>query len=92
MRDLFLELKNRKVIKVGIAYLVGAWLVLPFPDVSAEQDQEHFCDVLTGIPGLRVASRTSTFSLKGKQVDLDSLRGHPRYQAILDALSESSTT
>lgn len=145
MRDLFLELKNRKVIKVGIAYLVGAWLVLqladvvfpaiglsdkavtlvfgilavgfplalilswvfdvtsagikrsedieetgersdrspsiaviPFPDVSAEQDQEHFCDglteellnVLTCIPGLRVASRTSTFSLKGKQVDL----------------------
>lgn len=42
--------------------------------MSAEQDQEHFCDglteellnVLTCIPGLRVASRTSTFSLKGK--------------------------
>jgi adenylate cyclase len=52
--------------------------VVPFPDMSAEQDQEHFCDglteellnVLTCIPGLRVASRTSSFSLKGKQIDL----------------------
>jgi len=52
--------------------------VLPFPDMSAEKDQEHFCDglteellnVLTRIPGLRVASRTSSFSFKGKETDL----------------------
>jgi len=52
--------------------------VLPFSDFSAEQDQEHFCDglteellnVLTGIPGLRVASRTSCFAFKGKDLDL----------------------
>jgi len=52
--------------------------VLPFPDMSAEKDQEHFCDglteellnVLTRIPKLRVASRTSSFSFKGKKTDL----------------------
>ena len=52
--------------------------VLPFPDMSAEKDQEHFCDglteellnVLTRIPNLRVASRTSSFSFKGKDTDL----------------------
>jgi adenylate cyclase len=52
--------------------------VLPFPDMSAEKDQEHFCDglteellnVLTRIPNLRVASRTSSFSMKNKDVDL----------------------
>jgi adenylate cyclase len=52
--------------------------VLPFPDMSAERDQEHFCDglteellnVLTSIPGLRVASRTSCFAFKGKDTDL----------------------
>jgi len=52
--------------------------VLPFPDMSAEKDQEHFCDglteellnVLTRISGLRVASRTSSFSFKGKETDL----------------------
>lgn len=53
--------------------------VLPFPDLSAEQDQEHFCDgltdellnVLTCIPNLRVASRTSSFAFKGKDANLD---------------------
>ncbi len=144
MQNFFRELKDRKVLKVGIAYVVGAFVVLevadvmfpaiglpdsaitlvfgllaagfpltliltwafditpdgikraeavkstessesgpsiaviPFPDMSAEKDQEHFCDglteellnVLTCIPGLRVASRTSSFSLKGKQIDL----------------------
>lgn len=52
--------------------------VIPFPDMSAEQDQAHFCDglteellnVLTEIPGLRVASRTSCFALKNKDLDL----------------------
>jgi adenylate cyclase len=52
--------------------------VLPFPDMSAEKDQEHFCDglteellnVLTHIPKLRVASRTSSFSFKGKEFNL----------------------
>jgi len=52
--------------------------VMPFPDLSAEQDQQHFCDglteellnVLMQIPGLRVASRTSCFAFKGKDVDL----------------------
>lgn len=55
--------------------------VLPFPDMSAERDQEHFCDgltdellnVLTRIPNLRVASRTSSFAFKGKAVDLASV-------------------
>ena len=145
MRDFFRQLSDRRVTRVGIGYLVGAWLtmqlvdvifpamglpdwsitlmlgilaagfplalilswvfdvtprgiertgdtaqpevtaaagpsiaVLPFPDMSAEKDQEHFCDglteellnVLTRIPNLRVASRTSSFSMKNKDVDL----------------------
>jgi adenylate cyclase len=152
MRDFFRELRERRVIRVGIAYLVGSWVVmqladvifpalglpnwwitlvlgilaagfplalilswmfditprgikrsqgaalheaaeatnkvtpasgpsiavLPFPDMSAEKDQQHFCDglteelmnVLTRIPNLRVASRTSSYSLKDKDVDL----------------------
>lgn len=151
MKTFFQELSKRHVVKVGIAYLVVAWLVLqladvifpalglpdwsitlalgllvigfpvalvlawvfdltpggiertgagseapaplaaqdalirdlsiavlPFPDLSAEQDQEHFCDgltdellnVLTCIPNLRVASRTSSFAFKGKDTNL----------------------
>jgi adenylate cyclase len=48
--------------------------VLPFTDMSPDHDQEHFGDgvaeevlnVLTRIPDLRVAARTSSFSYKDK--------------------------
>ena len=52
--------------------------VLPFVDLSAEQDQEYFSDgiseeilnALVRIDGLRVAGRTSSFSFKGRDEDL----------------------
>ncbi len=33
MRDFFRELRERKVIRVGIAYLVGSWVVMQLADV-----------------------------------------------------------
>jgi TolB-like protein/tetratricopeptide (TPR) repeat protein/tRNA A-37 threonylcarbamoyl transferase component Bud32 len=52
--------------------------VLPFIDLSAEKDQDYFCDgmaeeiinALTKIDGLRVAARTSSFAFKGKSEDV----------------------
>lgn len=52
--------------------------VLPFADMSPEHDNEYFSDglceellnVLTRVPGLRVASRTSCFAFKGKDADI----------------------
>ena len=52
--------------------------VLPFTDMSQEQDQEYFCDgmaeelldALSRIKDLRVAARTSSFSFKGQQRDI----------------------
>ncbi|MFC1537358.1 adenylate/guanylate cyclase domain-containing protein [Gemmatimonadota bacterium] len=52
--------------------------VLPFVDMSAGKDQEYFCDglaeellnMLAKIKGLRVIARTSSFSFKGKDVDI----------------------
>ena len=52
--------------------------VLPFADLSQEGDQEFFADgiseeilnVLVGIPDLKVAGRTSSFSFKGRNEDL----------------------
>ena len=49
--------------------------VLPFADMSPNQDREYFCDgvaeelinALTQIKGLRVVARTSAFSYKGKE-------------------------
>lgn len=52
--------------------------VLPFADMSPGKDQEYFSDglteellnVLAQLPGLRVCSRTSSFSLKNANVDI----------------------
>ena len=52
--------------------------VLPFTNLSDDNEQEHFCDglteellnVLANLPGLRVASRTSCFAFKGKKTNL----------------------
>ena len=51
--------------------------VLPFADLSPERDHEYFADglaeeilnVLAQFEGLKVAARTSSFSLKGEDID-----------------------
>lgn len=52
--------------------------VLPFTNISADPEQEYFCDgiteelinTLTQIKDLRVVARTSAFSFKGKNTDI----------------------
>ncbi len=52
--------------------------VLPFDDLSPDQDQRYFTDgiseellnVLVRVDGLRVASRTSAFTFRGKNLDI----------------------
>jgi len=52
--------------------------VLPFTDMSAARDQDYFCEgmaeeilnALSGVGGLRVAARTSTFRLKNEDADI----------------------
>ena len=55
--------------------------VLPFANMSADVDNEHFCDglaeellnALSKIEALKVAARTSAFSFKGKSVDVGTI-------------------
>lgn len=52
--------------------------VLPFVDMSADKDQDYFCDGITEelinalaqVQGLRVVARTSAFEFKGKGRDI----------------------
>jgi len=65
--------------------------VLPFADMSQEQDQEYFSDglaeellnVLAKIPELRVAARTSSFSFKGKDTQISEIGRELHVGAIL---------
>jgi adenylate cyclase len=62
----------------GTAMPADSLAVLPFADLSPDKDQEYFCDgladelinALTAIRGLRVASRTSSFLLRGAAADV----------------------
>jgi TolB-like protein len=55
--------------------------VLPFANLSAGKDQEYFSDglaeellnLLSKVPGLQVAARTSAFSFKGHAVDVPTI-------------------
>ena len=66
--------------------------VLPFTNVSADPEQEYFSDgmtdelisLLTRVPGLSVAARTSTFSFKGEKVDIPTIAAALQATHILE--------
>src|SRR5262249_6711298 len=66
--------------------------VLPFSDMSPNKDQEYFSDGLTEEltdmlaknPKLRVISRTSAFSFKGKEVDIKTIAEKLRVTHVLE--------
>lgn len=59
----------------------GSIAVLPFEDMSPEGDQEYLADgiaeelinAFTAIPGLRVIARTSSFSFRGENTDIQTI-------------------
>ncbi len=66
--------------------------VLPFTDMSPEQDQGYFSDgiaeellnVLVKVQGLKVASRTSSFTYKGSKQSLAEIAGELKVDHILE--------
>src|SRR5205823_5474536 len=66
--------------------------VLPFVDLSEAKDQDYFCDgiseeildALAKVEGLRVVARTSSFSFKGKNVDVSEIGQKLNVQSVLE--------
>ena len=66
--------------------------VLPFANISADPDNEYFCDglaeellnALAKIDGLKVAARTSSFFFKGKNVDASSIGAALHVATVLE--------
>jgi adenylate cyclase len=66
--------------------------VLPFADLSAERDQEHFSDgvaeeilnALSKVGGLRVPARTSCFAFRGTNLDARDIAERLGVEALLD--------
>lgn len=66
--------------------------VLPFVDMSAERDQEYFCDgmaedlinALAHIKDLRVVARTSAFAFRGKDVGIREIGRKLKVDTVLE--------
>jgi serine/threonine-protein kinase len=66
--------------------------VLPFVNLSADKENEYFSDglaeeiinALTRLPGLRVIARTSSFSFRGKEVDIGKIGARLNVENILE--------
>ena len=67
-------------------------VVLPFINMSADPDQEYFCDglaeelinALTQLSDLRVVARTSAFSFKGKEMDVREIGTKLNVNSVLE--------
>ena len=66
--------------------------VLPFTNMSADADNEYFCDglaeellnALSKVDDLKVAARTSAFSFKGKDVDVSEIGARLSVNHVLE--------
>ncbi len=70
----------------------GSVAVLPFANMSADPEQDYFCDgmaeeiinALTQVEGLRIVARTSAFSFKGKNINVRDIGRELEVEAVLE--------
>lgn len=66
--------------------------VLPFVNMSSDKEQEYFSDglaeellnLLSKIPELKVAARTSSFSFKGKEIEITEIASRLKVAHVLE--------
>ncbi len=86
------KIEEAKPEAVKIPELKNSIAVLPFKNMSADPEQEYFCDglaeelinALTQIKDLRVVARTSAFSFKGKDLDIREIGRKLDVETILE--------
>lgn len=84
--------EQTQVLLVPAARTRASIAVLPFLDLSRQGDQEYLCRGLaeelihrfTGVPGLRVASRTSSFQFSGEAEDAREIGRRLNVETILE--------
>src|SRR5882672_9150597 len=79
-------------ITTGRLRVTPSIAVLPFANMSADPENEYFCDglaeellnALAKIENLKVAARTSSFSFKSKNVNVDEIGRALHVNAVLE--------
>src|SRR4029078_3246125 len=83
---------NTQTIPVAAVSAAKSVAVLPFANLSADQENEYFTDgmadeiinALSKIQSLRVASRTSSFAFKGKNEDIGEIGRKLKVSTVLE--------
>jgi serine/threonine protein kinase/Tfp pilus assembly protein PilF len=95
-RDLLVDLtrlkRERGSGRAAAAPSAPSLAVLPFANMSADQENEYFgdglaediIDALTQVPGLRVMARTSAFAFRGKEQDVREIGARLNVEYILE--------
>jgi len=88
------ERESGRVAAPGVAAppRIRSLAVLPFTNMSADKDNEYFCDglseeiinALSHIRELRVVARTSAFAFKGKEIDIREVGEKLNVGAVLE--------
>ncbi|RMD76008.1 MAG: hypothetical protein D6820_13520 [Lentisphaerae bacterium] len=93
LRNLKKKLKlQNSTAESGMEKPTPSIAVLPFTNISADPEQEYFCDgmaeeiinALTQLDGLRVVARTSAFAFKGKSEDVREIGRQLNVSTILE--------
>lgn len=83
---------SREEVKGKVKQTLNSIAVLPFASLSADPDNEYFCDgmteelinVLSKVNGLQVTSRTSAFAFKGKNSDIREIAARLNVQKLIE--------
>jgi len=83
---------------VVVAVSAESVAVLPFVNMSSDEDNDYFSDGLTEtllhmlaqVPGLKVAARTSSFAFKGKNMDIREIAEALQVAHILEGSVQQS--
>jgi adenylate cyclase len=75
-----------------VAEKITSIAVMPFVNMSADKEQEYFCDglaeellnMLAKVNELRVTARTSSFSFKGQSVDIATIGEKLNVESVLE--------
>ncbi len=86
------EARNAATAPTGRDVAQASIAVLPFDNMSADEENEYFADglaeeilnALANVPGLKVAARTSSFSFKDKDADIPTIADALGVRTVLE--------
>ena len=86
------QVAQQQPAEIESAGIDNSIAVLPFVNMSSDEEQEYFSDglseellnLLAGIPELKVAARTSSFSFKGKDLGIPEIASRLNVAHVLE--------